>query len=68
MTSQERAFHEFAEFAAQLDGDEKSEAQLFLIRLFEAFGHDGPGLPEGSRFEYRVRNPGDKTKSGSHRS
>jgi len=62
MTSQERAFHDFAQFAAQLKGDEKSEAQLFLIRLLEAFGHDGPGLPEGSRFEYHVRFPGDKNK------
>lgn len=62
MTSQERAFHDFAQFAAQLKGDEKSEAQLFLIRLLEAFGHDGHGLPEGSRFEYHVRFPGERTK------
>ena len=37
MTSQERAFAEFAEFAARLKGDEKSEAQTFLFHLLEAF-------------------------------
>jgi len=62
MTSQERAFHDFASFAAKLEGDEKGEAQLFLIRLLEAFGHDGQGLPAGSRFEYHVRFPGQKMK------
>jgi hypothetical protein len=30
MTSQERGFQEFAEFAAKLKGDEKSEVQAFL--------------------------------------
>lgn len=62
MTSQEAALQQFADFAASLQGDEKGESQLFLIRLLEAFGHDGHGLPEGSRFEHRVRFPGDKTK------
>lgn len=62
MTSQEAALQQFADFAASLPGDEKGESQLFLIRLLEAFGHDGHGLPEGSRFEHRVRFPGDKTK------
>jgi type II restriction/modification system DNA methylase subunit YeeA len=62
MNSQERAFQEFADFAAKLKGDEKSEAQLFLIQLLDAFGHDGKTLPAGSTFEYRVRFPGDRTK------
>jgi hypothetical protein len=31
MNSQERAFHEFAEFAAKLKGDEKSDAQTFQV-------------------------------------
>ena len=38
MTSQERAFAEFAKFTARLKGDEKSEAQTFLLHLLEAFG------------------------------
>ena len=62
MTSQERAFHDFAAFAAQSKGDEKSEAQTFLFHLLEAFGHDANTLPDGSTFEYRVRFPGDRTK------
>ncbi len=62
MTSQEKAFHEFADFAAQLKGDEKSEAQTFLFHLLEAFHHESNTLPEGSTFEYRVRFPGDRTK------
>ena len=62
VTSQERAFHEFAEFAAQLKGDEKSEAQTFLFHLLAAFGHEANTLPAGSTFEHRVRFPGDRTK------
>ena len=62
MTSQERAFHEFAEFAAKLKGDEKSEAQTYLFHLLEAFSHDPNTLPENCTFEYRVRFPGDRTK------
>jgi hypothetical protein len=33
MTSQERAFNEFAAFAAKLKGDEKSEAQAHFFHL-----------------------------------
>ena len=62
MTSQERAFQDFADFAAKLKGDEKSEAQTFLFHLLEAFNHDANTLPEGCTFEYRVRFPGDRTK------
>jgi SAM-dependent methyltransferase len=62
MNSQERAFQEFAQFAATLKGDEKSDAQTFLLHLFEAFGHDANTLPQGCTFEYRVRFPGDRTK------
>jgi hypothetical protein len=45
MTSQERACHEFAAFAAALKGDEKSEAQRFVFPRFEIHpcsGLDGP--------------------------
>ncbi len=31
----------FAEYAKSLSGDEKGEAQVFLDRLFIAFGHQG---------------------------
>ena len=62
MTSQERGFQDFADFAAKLKGDEKSEAQTFLFHLLEAFNHDANTLPEGCTFEYRVHFPGDRTK------
>ena len=62
MTSQEEALRDFAQFAAKLKGDEKSEAQTFLFHLLAAFGHDANTLPEGSTFEYRVHFPGEHTK------
>src|SRR5947207_2070866 len=55
MTSLEKALRDFAQFAAKLKGDEKSEAQTFLFHLLEAFGHNPNTLPEGATFEYRVR-------------
>ena len=62
MTSLEKALRDFAQFAAKLKGDEKSEAHTFLFHLLAAFGHDPNTLPEGSTFEYRVRFPGERTK------
>ena len=62
MTSLEKGLREFAQFAAKLKGDEKSEAQTFLFHLLASFGHDANTLPEGSTFEYRVRFPGERTK------
>ena len=38
MTSREKRFRDFADFAAKLKGDEKSEAQTFLFHLLESFG------------------------------
>ncbi len=48
----------FLDFVKTLQGDEKSEAQTFLDRLFRALGH--PGAKEaGATFEYRVaKKPG----------
>ena len=53
---------EFAQFAATLKGSEKSDGQTFLFHLLEAFSHDPNTLPENSRFEYRVRFPGERAK------
>lgn len=39
---------------AHITGDEKGEAQIFLDRLFRAFGHAG-ALEAGGETEYRVR-------------
>ena len=60
MNSQERAFHDFAEFAANLKGDEKSEAQTFLFHLLEAFNHDANtlGLQLSNSIQARCRFTG----------
>jgi len=57
----EETFREFAAFAGKLKGDEKSEAQTFLLNLLKTFGHDGK-LPAGASFEYRVKFPDGHTK------
>jgi len=62
MTSLEKGLRDFAQFAAKLKGDEKSEAQTFLFYLLATFGHDANTLPEGSTFEYRVRFPDERTR------
>ena len=48
---------EFVAFARDLKGDEKSEAQTFLTRLFQAFGHAGV-QEAGATFEHRIRIDG----------
>jgi hypothetical protein len=46
-------FPPFLAFAKTLEGDEKSEAQIFLDHLFRALGHEGV-KEAGATFEYRV--------------
>ena len=54
---------EFTNFvAAHIKGDEKGEAQVFLDRLFRAFGH--PGAKEaGATFEERIKKADGKGTS-----
>lgn len=52
---------EFVSYHKQLEGDEKSEAQVFCDRLFRAFGHEGY-LEAGAKLEYRLKAKGKKTK------
>lgn len=54
---------EFTDFvAAHIKGDEKGEAQVFLDRLFRAFGH--PGAKEaGATFEERIKKADGKGTS-----
>ncbi len=48
---------------AYIQGDEKSEAQTFLTRFFQAFGH--VGIKEvGAEFEERVKKASKKDKTG----
>jgi len=44
--------------AAHITGDEKGQAQIFLDRLFQAFGHSG-SLDVGGEAECRVRKAGE---------
>ena len=47
----------------QIRGDEKSEAQTFLRRFFQAFGHDG--IKEaGAEFEARLKKGSARGKTG----
>ena len=60
MTSQEARslLPPFLEFVKALQGDEKSEAQIFLDHFFRALGHAG-AKEAGATFEYRVaKKPG----------
>ena len=51
----------FVEYASRLAGDEKGEAQVFLDRLFQAFGHAGY-KEAGAELESRVRATGKGTR------
>jgi hypothetical protein len=50
---------DFVAYRKLLDGDEKGESQVFLDRLFRAFGQDGV-KEAGAILEARVRSPEDK--------
>lgn len=52
---------EFINYASNLVGNEKSEAQVFLDRLFIAFGHKGY-REAGATLETRVKAKGESTK------
>jgi hypothetical protein len=51
----QQRLEQFAAWAAQhITGDEKSQAQIFLDRFFQAFGHKGL-LEAGGAAEVRIR-------------
>jgi len=52
---------QFVQYASTLSGDEKGEAQVFLDRLFQAFGHAGY-KEAGATLESRVRAPSKGTR------
>src|ERR1039457_4722128 len=53
--SREEKLAEFVGWAQQhITGDEKGQAQIFLDRLFQAFGHPGV-LDVGGQTEFRLR-------------
>ncbi len=52
---------EFIAYAAKLKGDEKSESQVFLEHLFQAFGHESL-VDSGIVLERRIKKQGAKGK------
>lgn len=62
MSDLEKQLSKFTDYVSRLKGDEKSEAQLFCERLFQAFGWEGLQAA-GAQLETRVpiRLPGRKT-------
>lgn len=52
---------DFVNYVLSLEGDEKSESQVFCDRLFIAFGHQGY-KEAGAKLEYRVKSKGKSTK------
>ncbi len=52
---------DFVDYATQLKGDEKGEAQLFCDRFFRAFGHGGIIEANGT-LEARIKFSSGKTK------
>lgn len=54
MSVDKNKIQNFVEFAKTLDGYEKGEGQIFLDRLFKAFGHEG-AIEAGAKFEDRVK-------------
>ncbi|MFQ5541608.1 MAG: DNA methyltransferase [Candidatus Binatia bacterium] len=50
----EKDIRAFVDYAKRLDGDEKGEAQVFIDRFFQAFGHGGY-KEAGATLEERVR-------------
>src|SRR5258706_458425 len=61
LTSEVQNIENFVSYAKSLSGDEKSEAQIFCERLFQAFGHKGH-KEAGATFESRQKREGGATK------
>ena len=53
----------FVDFHSTLQGDEKSESQIFLDRFFQAFHHKG-AKEAGAVYEYRVKKGSAKGNIG----
>lgn len=54
---------DFVDFHSTLQGDEKSESQIFLDRFFQAFYHKG-AKEAGAVYEYRVKKGSTKGNTG----
>lgn len=63
MPAIEDRLKQFVEYTQKLIGDEKSEAQIFLDHLFQAFGFEQGIKDTDARLEERVKNKKKRTTS-----
>ena len=64
MVASSKNLQEFVNFCQQyISGKERSEAQIFLDRFFQAFGHQG-ALQAGAEYEFAVKKGSKKGKTG----
>ncbi|MEO1693362.1 MAG: type IIL restriction-modification enzyme MmeI, partial [Cyanobacteria bacterium J06631_6] len=62
--SRPQSLQEFVNFCHQyISGKERSQAQIFLDRLFQAFGHEG-ALQAGAEYEVAIKKGSKKGKTG----
>jgi SAM-dependent methyltransferase len=64
MPATPESLQKFVTYCKQhITGDEKGQAQVFLDRFFQAFGHEG-ALEAGAIYESRVKQGSQKGKTG----
>ena len=64
MVATPQTLHEFVNFRLQyISGKERSQAQVFLDRFFQAFGHQG-ALQAGAEYEVAILKGSKKGKTG----
>ncbi|NJL52628.1 MAG: class I SAM-dependent DNA methyltransferase [Hydrococcus sp. SU_1_0] len=64
MVASPQSLHEFVNYRLQyITGRERSQAQVFLDRFFQAFGHQG-ALQAGAEYEVAIAKGSNKGKTG----
>ena len=64
MVATPQSLHEFVNYRQQyITGRERSQAQVFLDRFFQAFGHQG-ALQAGAEYEVAIAKGSNKGKTG----
>ncbi|MBW4533426.1 MAG: hypothetical protein KME09_05765 [Pleurocapsa minor HA4230-MV1] len=64
MVATPQSLHEFVNYRLQyITGRERSQAQVFLDRFFQAFGHQG-ALQAGAEYEVAIAKGSNKGKTG----
>ena len=64
MVATPQSLHEFVNFRLQyISGKERSSAQIFLDKFFQAFGHRG-ALQAGAEYEMAIAKVSKRGKTG----